>query len=101
MKKILITGGCGFIGSNLIPLFIGEGYRVSVLDNFSNVNSQYIDKFDVEIIKGDIRDKVIVKEAISGTEGIIHLAASGSVIESVRVPFDNFDNTFWVYGIFF
>jgi UDP-glucose 4-epimerase len=98
VKKILITGGCGFIGSNLIPLFIGEGYRVSVLDNFSNVNSQYIDKFDVEIIKGDIRDKVIVKEAISGTEGIIHLAASGSVIESVRVPFDNFDNN--VVGTF-
>lgn len=98
MKKILITGGCGFVGSNLIPLFINNGYKVVVLDNFSHVDSQYIDNFDLEIIKGDIRDRRIVKKAVMNIDGVVHLAASGSVIDSVKNPIDNFDNN--VFGTF-
>jgi UDP-glucose 4-epimerase len=92
VKKILITGGCGFVGSNLIPLFLEKGYQVRVLDNFSNVDSQYIDKYDIEIIEGDITESAVVVKAITGVVGVIHLAASGSVIESVKNPVDNFYN---------
>ena len=98
MKKILITGGCGFIGSNLIPIMLRSGYNVKVLDNCSSIDNQYISSFDIEFIKGDIRDKVAISNALSDVVGVIHLAASGSVVDSVKSPEDNFDNN--VLGTF-
>ena len=98
MKKILITGGCGFVGSNLIPRMIKKGYEVRVVDNFSKVNDQYISKFGIECIQADIRDKKDISNALKDVCSVIHLAASGSVIESVTNPHENFNNN--VLGTF-
>jgi len=89
---LLITGGCGFIGANLVPRLINEGYRVRVYDNLSRGNIDFIGSSDdLEFIKGDIRDFTDLQIACSGVDGIIHLAAFGSVIESLEDPITNFD----------
>jgi UDP-glucose 4-epimerase len=90
-SKILVTGGCGFIGSNLIPMLEKKGYKVRVLDNFSKGNPSFIQSNDVEIVKGDIRNIDDVQTALAGVSGVIHLAAYGSVVESVVEPLENFE----------
>jgi UDP-glucose 4-epimerase len=92
MNKILVTGGCGFIGANLIPMLIAKGFDVRVLDNLSKGSKQYVSGCNVEIHEGDIRNELDVAKALVGVDGIIHLAAFGSVVESVTDPVENFDN---------
>ncbi|WP_020210038.1 NAD-dependent epimerase/dehydratase family protein [Gilvimarinus chinensis] len=91
MTKILLTGGCGFIGSNLGPLLIDQGFEVTILDNFSKGDISYLPKHDqFEIIEADIGDEEAVYNAAKGKDAVIHLAALGSVVESVVNPNDNF-----------
>ncbi len=92
MKNVLVTGGCGFIGANLIPMLINRGYKVRVLDNLSKGDKGYLSNKDIEILEGDIRNKSDVSKALAGVDGVIHLAAFGSVVESVTNPEENFDN---------
>lgn len=80
MSKLLITGGCGFIGSNLTEYFVSQGYDVRVFDRYNSFNnwgwleqSKY--KNDIEVILGDIRDYDSVKNAAKGCVNILHLAA--------------------------
>ncbi|MCK4554602.1 NAD-dependent epimerase/dehydratase family protein [Candidatus Parcubacteria bacterium] len=65
-KKILVTGGCDFIGANLVPKLIEHSAEVRVLDDFSNGNASNLQNVDTEIIEGDVRDPSIVKNAVSG-----------------------------------
>ncbi|MGY8814397.1 MAG: NAD-dependent epimerase/dehydratase family protein [Gammaproteobacteria bacterium] len=89
--KILITGGLGFIGTNLIPCIQKESNaQIKILDNYSNPSGEFKHN-DIEIIKGDIRDKEVVDKAVSGIDCIIHLAAHTRVIESIDSPVLNFD----------
>lgn len=88
---ILVTGGCGFIGANLIPKLLDKGHKVKVLDNLSKGSVSYLDGSNVEIIEGDIRSRSDLIKALEGVEGVIHLAAYGSVVESVDNPEENFD----------
>ena len=90
-NKVLVTGGCGFIGANLIPKLEKLGYQVNILDNLSKGSLDYVDKTNAKIFIGDIRDSKIVSEAMFGVTSVIHLAAYGSVIESVENPLENFD----------
>lgn len=87
----LVTGGCGFIGSNLLPLLLERGVTVRVLDNMSTGSRTLCAKLDIQIIEGDIRDAALVANAMAGVDTVIHLAASGSVVESVAEPAANFD----------
>ncbi len=80
MKKILITGGCGFIGSNLVEHLLKKGYSIKVFDkyNFNNnwgwlEESKY--KKDLEVVLGDIRDFDSILNASKDCKSIIHLAA--------------------------
>ncbi len=77
MTKTLVTGGAGFIGSNLAALLISRGHRVSILDNLT---SGYRDNLqalsDARFVEGDVRDAKAVDEAIDGAEVVFHLAAS-------------------------
>ncbi|CAM8364926.1 WcaG Nucleoside-diphosphate-sugar epimerases [Candidatus Methylopumilus universalis] len=78
MKKILITGGGGYIGSVLTPRLLHEGYQVTVLDNFIFKQNSLADccSFDnFQIINADVRDEILVKNLISKHDVIIPLAA--------------------------
>lgn len=91
MSKILVTGGCGFIGANLVPMLRLEGHDVTILDNFTRGSIDHLDDPTAyRVVAADIRDEDAVAEAASGTDAIIHLAALGSVVESVGAPEDNF-----------
>ena len=89
-KKILITGGAGFIGSNLCDYFLGNGNQVVCLDNFATGHRNNIEKFianpNFTLIEGDIRDLAICKEAVAGVDYILHQAALGSVPRSINDP---------------
>lgn len=87
MKQLLITGGAGFIGANLVRVLLAEGYTVRILDNFSTGRRSYLDGLDVEIVVGDILDRGVVETAVRHMDGVVHLAAQISVPESVNDPF--------------
>jgi UDP-glucose 4-epimerase len=93
MAKVLITGGCGFVGSNLIRQIIerGQGERISVLDNETMGSPRDLPAADLEYRKGDIRDLALVARAAAGCDTIIHLAANTRVIESIEDPTLNFE----------
>jgi len=91
MKRVLVTGGCGFIGSNLVPLLKREHYEVRILDNLIRGSLELVKGTDVEIINGDIRDTGILEQAVANVDAVVHLAAYGSVVESVDDPLTNFD----------
>ena len=83
--KVLVTGGAGFIGSNLVTRLLDEGYAVRVLDDFSTGRRENVDP-RAELIEGDIDDEAIVREALRGVEVVFHQAAAGSVARSVAQP---------------
>lgn len=90
MKKILITGGAGFIGSNLTEYFLNKGYFVRCLDNFATGYRHNIEEFmshsNYELLEGDIRDLETCKTAVNGMDYVLHQAALGSVPRSVNDP---------------
>ena len=91
MPRILVTGGCGFIGANLVPMLHASGHKVTILDNFSRGDKNHlVNHADYNIIEADIRDEDTVYEAVRDQDAIVHLAAFGSVVESVVAPEENF-----------
>ena len=89
--KILVTGGCGFIGANLVRMLLDKDEQVIVFDNLSKGNKDYIDGLDVTFIEGDIRDTDALGSALADASRVVHLAAFGSVVESVDDPQMNFE----------
>ena len=75
-KTFLVTGGTGFIGSNISNLLVRKNYNVKIFDNNSRGSLQKIKKFKkkIKFIKGDIRDKKSVNKALKNTDAVIHLA---------------------------
>ena len=100
MKTILVTGGCGFIGSNLIAYLLNNNLatEVRVIDNQSLGKRDYISDLDVKFIAGDIRNLNDVQEAMNGVNGVIHLAADTRVVDSIKNPTHNFETN--VLGTF-
>ena len=92
-KRVLVTGGAGFIGSEVVSQLLTNGYFVTILDNFSSGKKQYLPKSNkkLKIIKGDIRDKKSVKKAVTDQEVVIHLAALPFIPDSFYYPGDFFD----------
>ena len=86
MAKVLVTGGAGFIGSNLVRALLERGDDVRVLDNFSTGNRANLDGLDVEVVEGELRSYERVHNAVRGTEVVYHLGALGSVPRSVQDP---------------
>ena len=89
MKRVLITGGAGFIGSNVARTLLNDGYEVSILDNFlpqihGNKNELPDDlKGKVKLIIGDVADKKLLYEALHGQDAIIHYAAETGTGQSM------------------
>ncbi len=90
MKHILITGGAGFIGSNLTEYFLAKGYQVTCLDNFATGHRHNVAPFlaheNYTLIEGDIRDFKTCQEAVKGVDYVLHQAALGSVPRSIKDP---------------
>ena len=86
-SPILVTGGAGFIGSNLIDVLVACGYSVRVLDNLSTgKRSNLPHDARVELIKGNVADAQTVRRAVKGCRAVVHLAAVASVQASVDDP---------------
>ncbi|MDD5492206.1 MAG: SDR family oxidoreductase [bacterium] len=88
MSKFLVTGGAGFIGSNIIEVLLKKKHKVRILDNFSTGKMSNLDGFrsKIEVIKGDIRDVKTVNRAVKGVDYVLHQAALPSVARSVADP---------------
>lgn len=89
-KSILITGGAGFIGSNLCEYFLDKGYKVTCLDNFatghlSNI-ALFLDDQNFTLHHGDIRNEEDCHKAVEGKDYVLHQAALGSVPRSINDP---------------
>ena len=87
---ILITGGAGFIGSNLCEYFLLKGNKVTCLDNFATGHRHNIESFlenkNFKFIEGDIRDIEVCTNAVKGVDYVLHQAALGSVPRSIADP---------------
>ena len=88
MARYLVTGGAGFIGSNIASELVQRGETVRVIDDFSTGRRENLEDIadKVEFIEGDIGDPELVKEAVSGVDYVLHQAAIPSVERSVRDP---------------
>ncbi len=92
MSKFLVTGGAGFIGSNIAEKLVSLGHFVRVLDNFFSgkkenlIFAKGLGKSKFELLKGDIRDKTVCARACQGMDYVIHQAALRSVPKSLEYP---------------
>jgi len=105
VKRVLVTGGCGFIGTNLIPVLLDNGIAVRVFDNlsvgsrdslnavcdfqepvFDDSNLPELAEKEVQLVVGDITDAELTNKACSDIDGIVHLAANTGVGPSVEQP---------------
>ena len=89
-SRILITGGAGFIGSNLCAHFLDKGYQVVCLDNFSTGHKHNLEAFftneNFTLIEGDIRNPEDCQKAVQNADYVLHQAALGSVPRSINDP---------------
>ena len=86
-RLFLVTGGAGFIGSNIAEAIARRGDRVRVLDNFTTGRRENLAGLEqVEVVEGDLRNPPDVKRAVAGVEGVFHEAALRSVPRSVDDP---------------
>jgi UDP-N-acetylglucosamine/UDP-N-acetyl-alpha-D-glucosaminouronate 4-epimerase len=86
-KRYLVTGGAGFIGSNIAEALVQRGDRVRILDDFSTGRRENVQALGaVEVVEGDLRDAVTVRRAVEGVDGVFHEAALRSVPRSVDDP---------------
>jgi UDP-glucose 4-epimerase len=90
MRRILITGGCGFIGTNLVDALLASGlFEIRVFDNESLGKREYLSEWDVEFLHGDLRDADAVTKAAAGMDCVVHLAADTRVMDSIVDPEKN------------
>ena len=84
----LVTGGAGFIGSNIVSELVAKGHQVRVLDNFTTGKMENLAEVagEIEIISGDIRDYWTVSQAVQGIDYVLHQAALASVPRSIKNP---------------
>lgn len=90
-----MTGGAGSIGSHLVRMLVGKGWSVVVLDDFSSGKMENLGEMvgsnGLRLVRGDIRDRKAVDEALVGVDSVVHLAAFVNPPESVRKPLETHD----------
>ncbi len=90
MPNYLVTGGAGFIGSNITAELLRRGDKVKILDNFSTGRRENLSEFmdQIELVEGDIRDVSLVREVMKNVDFVLHQAALASVQRSIDDPSD-------------
>ena len=93
MAKCLVTGGAGFIGSNLVDALVAQNDRVRVFDNLSTGKKENLAHLDskIEFVLGDLRDREALKKACEGIDYVFHIAALRAVLRSVDDPSETND----------
>jgi UDP-glucose 4-epimerase len=86
-RTVLVTGGSGFIGSNLVDALIGCGLRVRTIDNFSTGNRAQVNP-EAELVESDIRNAKEIKPAFAGVDCVFHVAALPRVPLSIEMPLE-------------
>lgn len=101
IKKLLITGGAGFIGSNLADYFFRKGYEITIFDNFKRLGTRdnlywlKSSRQRIRVIEGDIRNESDMKKAVKNQDIIFHMAAQVAVTSSVSDPKNDFQTNAW------
>lgn len=90
-KRIVITGGAGFIGSHVTKLFCDEGFETVVVDDLSFGYKKFVDP-RAQFVKGRIQDSELMGQVLKGTSGVIHLAATSIIKLSIEDPLGCFEN---------
>ena len=90
MRHALVTGGAGFVGSNLVDLLRHRGHMVTVIDDLSSGYRANL-RLDVRFVEGDIRNETAIDAAVAGTDVVFHLAASVGNKRSIDHPIDDSD----------
>ncbi len=93
MRRVLVTGGAGFIGSHTVDLLLAADVQVVVLDNLVSGRVANLDLSHPKLtfIEGDILDHTLVEKALQGCDGVLHLAALPSVSSSIENPLASFN----------
>lgn len=95
-STVLITGGAGFIGSNLARRLITRGDRVRILDDLSIGTLDYLRGVDHELVQGTLADPAVIDRAVAGVDAVVHLAARAGIDDSVKDPLGTFEaNVAW------
>lgn len=82
--RYLVTGGCGFIGVNLVQRLVSVARGIRIFDNLTTGRKEDLDGFEAEIVPCDIRDEAAVDRVVDGVDVVIHLAAHTRVIDSIQ-----------------
>jgi dTDP-glucose 4,6-dehydratase len=85
-SRVLVTGGAGFIGSEVTRQLVGDGARVTVLDNFTSGKKQYLQGLPVRVVRADICDKATISRCLRDQEIVYHLAALPFIPDSYLNP---------------
>lgn len=93
MTTYLVTGGAGFIGSNIVHTLLAQNATVRILDNFTTGRLQNLGTIqgDVELIEGDLRDPAFCQQAVQGVDHVLHQGAVPSVQRSIENPYMSHD----------
>ncbi len=86
--RALVTGGAGFIGSNLVDALVGDAHEVVVLDDLSTGDAANLNP-EARLVVGDVADPDVVAAAVEGVEVVFHLAAARAVLRSVQEPLES------------
>ena len=89
-KKVIVTGGAGFIGSHLVDKLISDGHNVTVIDNFSTGRpdnlSQHSDNRNLKIVQADVSDSDSIGPHFKDIDVVFHLAALADIVPSIVNP---------------
>ena len=85
IRKVLVTGGCGFIGATVVRDLLDRSFEVVVLDNLSTGTRAHLEGLDLELIEGSALDDAPVYQAVQGVDAVIHLAALTKVVSALEL----------------